>query len=287
MKKYFYLYVLIFIGSITFGQNKIYKKVKYPEGYKAKLNVKYTQVKDWKGRIDLYYDKTQENPTPVVLNIHGGGWRNGVKESQGGFRTFFKRGYAVANVEYRLSHQGAAPAAIEDVRCAIIYLLNNAKKLNIDPNKIVIRGGSAGGHLALMAGLLGNDKRFDSHCSYKGKIKVAAIIDRYGVSDLLPFKKWKSARLWLDSNFLNEGFTKSVSPINYVNKNSPPVFIVHGNKDESVPYEQSVLLYEKLQSVRVKSEFFTVNGGGHGKFTREQKKAYRVSMCTFLESLGL
>ena len=160
---------------------------------------------------------------------------------------FFKRGYAAANVEYRLSHEGTSPAAVENIRCALIYLHQNAKELNIDTNKIVITGG-----------LLGNDKRFDSNCPFEGEIKVAAIINKYGIANLSPFKEWKSAKLWLGDNFQNIEFTRSVSTINYITKDSPPVFIIHDNKDSTVPYEQSVQLHEKLISAGVTAEFMTV-----------------------------
>ena len=87
-------------------------------------------------------------------------------------------------MEYQLSGQTTAPAAIEDTRCMLIYIIKNAKTLNIDPNKIVIMGGSAGGHLALMGGLLGNDRRFESNCLGVENVKVAAIIDKYGFMDV-------------------------------------------------------------------------------------------------------
>ena len=139
-----------------------YKQVEYPSGFSARLDVVYTKVKDlptgqacWEGKMDLYFPPKEKGPSPVVINIHGGGWNKGVKESQTGFSTFFKAGFAVANIEYRLTSQATAPAAIEDTRCALIYLIKNARELNIDVNKIVIMGGSAGGHLALMGGLLG------------------------------------------------------------------------------------------------------------------------------------
>ncbi len=74
-----------------------------------------------------------------------------------------------------------APAAIEDVRCALIYLYRHARELNIDTDKIVVMGGSSGGHLALMTGLLGSNRIFDSNCGYEGVTPVAAIIDKYGV----------------------------------------------------------------------------------------------------------
>ncbi|HEX9826168.1 MAG TPA: alpha/beta hydrolase [Flavobacteriaceae bacterium] len=275
------------LSSATFSQQKEYKPVDFPEGYKAQIDVVYTQVNGWDGRMDLYTNPKSEIPTPVVINIHGGGWNHGVKESQSGYGSFFKNGYAVANVEYRLVGVAPAPAAIEDVRCALIYLYTHAKELNIDTNKIVIMGGSSGGHLALMAGLLANDKKFDTNCKYDGDIKVAAIIDKYGVTDLVPLSKWKSAKNWLGKGFDNQKFTESVSPLYYVTKNSPPVYIVHGDADPIVPYDQSVSLYEKLKSNGVKSKFLTIEGGNHGKFTKEEKSDMSKDMWSFLNELGL
>ena len=82
------------------------KPVEYPEGFTAQLNVVYTKVKDlptgqagWEGKMDIYLPPKGSEPTPVVINIHGGGWNKGVKESQTGFNTFFKIGFAVANIE--------------------------------------------------------------------------------------------------------------------------------------------------------------------------------------------
>jgi acetyl esterase/lipase len=237
--------------------------------------------------MDLYTNPVSEVPAPIVINIHGGGWNHGEKESQSGFGSFFKNGYAVANIEYRLVNVAKAPAAIEDARCALIYLYTHAKELNIDTGRIVLMGGSSGGHLALMAGLLANDRRFDINCPYKGEIKVAAIIDKYGVSDLVPLSYWKSAKVWLGEGFDNKVFVESVSPLYYVSKNSPPVFIVHGNADPIVPYEQSVALYEKLMANNVKTVFITIPGGQHGQFSENDNSMINKKMWEFLEQVKL
>jgi acetyl esterase/lipase len=173
----------------------------------------------------------------------------------------------------------------------LVYLIKNAKELNIDVNKIVIMGGSAGGHLALMGGLLGNDHRFDTNCPGVENIKVAAIIDKYGIADVMdwtygPEHKSSSPKLWLGDNVKNEDFIKSVSPINYVTKNSPPTFIVHGDADPIVPYQQSVDLYKKFQKMGVKSQFMTVAGGEHGKFSKEKNSEINQSIIEFLKSFG-
>lgn len=283
----------IMISLTSLAQTKdtiVTKPVAIPEGYTAQLNVVYTKVNGWDGRADLYLAPKAIKPTPIVINIHGGGWKSGIKETQGGFNPFFKAGFAVANMEYRLSGQAAAPAAIEDTRCMLIYIINNAKQLNIDPNKIVIMGGSAGGHLALMAGLLGNDHRFDTNCLGTENIKVAAIIDKYGIMDVWdwtygPEHKSSSPKLWLADKANDDNFIKSVSPISYVNKNSPPTFIVHGDADPIVPYKQSVDLFKKLQELGVKSEFITVPGGLHGKFDKIKNDEISTSIFKFLNSL--
>jgi len=292
MKKMLSLINLFLIAVSIFAQaenDTAYKKVEYPAGFSSQLNVVYTKVGDWEGKMDIYLPSKEKGPSPVVINIHGGGWNHGVKESQTGFNTFFKNGFAVANIEYRLTPQATAPAAVEDARCALIYLIKNAKTLNIDVDKIVVVGGSSGGHLALMTGLLGNDHRFDGNCPGVDNIKVAAIIDKYGITDVWDWAygndiRSKSAVNWLGSQSKDEAFAKSVSPVNYVNKNNPPVFIVHGDADPTVPYQESVKLHNQLKEAGVKTEFMTVPGGLHGKFSKEQNSELNKAIIDFLKA---
>ncbi len=287
------LIICLFVSIRLFAQTNAdttYKPVEYPAGYTAQLNVVYTKVNDWEGKVDLYLPPSSKKGNPVIMNIHGGGWKNGVKESQGGFSTFFKAGYAVANLEYRLTGQATAPAAIEDVRCALIYLIKNAEALHIDKNRIVIMGGSAGGHLALMGGLLGNDHRFDTNCPGVEDVKVAAIVDKYGITDVWDWAYGKnitskSATSWLGDKAKDEKFAASVSPMTYVTKNSPPVFIVHGDADPTVPYQHSVDLYNKLLSLGVKTTFITVPGGLHGKFDKEKNAEINNAIVEFVKKL--
>ena len=267
---------------------KTYKPVVLPFGFTQQLDVVYTGGADWNKKMDLYLPPATSKPTPVIINFHGGGWVSGVKENQsGGFKMYFQEGYAVANVEYRMTHEAKAPAAIEDARCALIYIIKNAKALNIDVNRIVVVGGSAGGHLAMMAGLLGDDHRFDTNCPGVNKIKVAAIIDKWGINDVWAWAyccKSHSAQNWLDTKKKDEAYAKSVSPISYVTRKSPSMFIVHGDADSTVPHEQSVILHNKLVDLGVKTEFITVPGGGHGKFTKEQMADVNKAIIEFIKS---
>lgn len=294
MIKRLFLSLIVSFSHFSLAQapDEVYPPVNYPTGYSAQLNTVYATVGDWEGRMDLYLPAAGSAPSPAVINIHGGGWNKGSKESQRGFGSFFQRGYAVANIGYRLVQVAPAPAAVEDVRCALIYLIRNAEALNIDTDKIVITGSSAGGHLALMGGLLANDRRFDGNCPGLDKdIRVAAIINKFGVADVGDWAHGKhtsrSATTWLGAGVDDIEFRRSVSPFYQVKADSPPVFTVHGNADLIVPYQQSVDLHKKLDELGVKNQFVTVEGGGHGKFPDEKNKEVNAMSMRFLESLGL
>ena len=301
MKRLTLIGVLVFSFAIGFAQttstvspqvsdsSKI-KPVLVPPGFTSQLNVVYAKVNDWEGKMDLYLPASSGKPTPVIINIHGGGWNHGTKEEQGGFTPYFKAGFAVANIEYRLTSQATAPAAIEDTRCALIYLIKNANALHLDPNKIVIMGGSAGGHLALMGGLLQNNHIFDTNCMGVENINVAAIIDKYGIADVNdwaygPYIKSKSATNWLGAKKEDQNFIKSVSPISWVKSTSPPVFIVHGDADPTVPYQESVALHQALLAAGVKTEFITIPGGLHGKFDKDQNAMLNTAIFKFINEL--
>jgi acetyl esterase/lipase len=278
-----------FIASAQEEAAPIIRKVAYPSGYTGQLNVVYTSSPGWEGKMDLYLPSKDKGLSPAIINIHGGGWSGGSKDTQGGFNTYFKAGFAVANIAYRLSGQATAPAAIEDTRCALIYLIKNAKALNIDVNKIVIMGGSAGGHLALMGGLLANDSRFDTNCPGVKNIKVAAIIDKYGIVDVgdKRYGKFRSGseRKWLGVKVADQAFIESVSPIYQVKKDSPPIFIAHGDADPTVPIQQSIDLKKKLDEFGVRNEFMTIPGGLHGQFSSEQNAELNNAIMKFILSL--
>ena len=137
------------------------------------------------GTLDMHLDVYQvpsDKPTPVVIQIHGGGWIRGDRPSaSGGFGAFFSAGMSVVAIQYRNAIDAPAPAAIQDVRCAMSWVKKNAAKYNFDPNKVVTWGGSAGGHLALMAGYAPASMD-PPGCT--DQPKVVAVIDMYGASDV-------------------------------------------------------------------------------------------------------
>ncbi len=262
-----------------------------PEGFTYLLDVPFTRQGEWTGKLDLYLPPSGEGPTPVVINIFGGGWNHGNKEKQRGFSNFFKAGCAVANIEYRLVDVAPAPAVIEDVRSALIFLIKHAATYNIDPDRIIMMGGSAGGHLAMMGAYLGNDHRFDAGYDGVPEIKIAAVLDKYGIADMVDFsvgeKPYGSAVRWVADKIEDREFIASISPISYVDSDTPPTFIVHGDADPIVPYAQSVLLHKALTEAGVKTLFMTVEGGEHGKFGQEKNSEINRAMVAFLKELGI
>lgn len=278
-------FILLLMISWIYSNAQI-DTVAHPANFSKKLNVEYAKVNDWIGLVDIYFNATNPTPTPIVINIHGGGWNKGSKETQTGFGSWFKNNVAVANMGYRLSQVAPAPAAIEDVRAVIAYVKYHAREFNIDPDKVIIMGGSAGGHLALMGGLLGNDKRFDKNCLPVADMRVAAVINKYGVASIEAWKS-NSVKQWLGENYGNNKVMRSVSPVEYVDTENPPVYIVHGDQDPTVPIEISYELKEKLDKAGVYNEMHVIKDGLHGKFPKEENSRISKSTIEFVTKLNI
>lgn len=262
------------------------RKPSMPANYAEIIDIQYSDASVEMCRMDFYYPADAAEATPVLINMHGGGWNHGAKEEQTGFGLFFNMGFAVANVEYRMTPQAKAPAAVEDIRCAMQYLLKNAENLNIDPDRIVFQGASAGGHLALTAAYLQNNRMYDTNCNdYQNEIKIFAVIDKYGPAKLADFMFYASLVNWLGDNVDNTEFIETISPYHLVNASTPPTYIVHGDADPTVPYSQSEFLVEKLKEYGVYHKFTTIPDGGHGGFSSEYNTQISNEIKEFLMSL--
>src|SRR5450759_4940617 len=215
--------------SVVFGQSDSTgpSTMLLPVGCSVQKNVDYTTVGGWNGYLDLYLPSDRSKPVPIVLLFHGGGWNHGAKEDvQRGVLPFLKLGWAVANVEYRLLNVAPAPAAVEDARCALLWLVAHAEALGLDPEKIITTGSSAGAHLALMAGLLPPQSRFDRNCDAAKYYRVAVIINKYGITDVVEALKRTH---WLDGVPNKIELAKDLSPLTYVRKDIPPTISIHGD----------------------------------------------------------
>ncbi len=264
--------------------------------YRVVPNVVYGRANNTDLKLDLYAPKATQ-PVPVVMIIHGGGWMVLSKENYVmEILPYLQMGFAAVNVEYRLGDNSPAPAAVEDCRCALRWIMNNADNYKFDLNRIVVTGGSAGGHLALTTGLLTPEAGFDRRCAAPQQLrwetsdqrrpKVAAIVNWYGITDVAEMFAGPNAKNyaieWFGSMPNREELARQISPINLVRKDSPPVLTIHGDKDTLVPYTQAVRLHQALQQAGVPNQLVTIPGGGHGGFSRDESLRARRIIRDFL-----
>jgi len=260
--------------------------------YQVHANQLYLVANNYEDKLDVYERRDAATPQPTVIFIHGGGWVNGSKEgSLMSLFPWFAMGWNVVNVEYRLAKVSLAPAAVEDCLCALRWVAANANRFHIDTARLVVTGESAGGHLALTTGMIPESAGLDRECPGPALPKVAAIVNWYGiadVNDLLDGPNRKSyAVAWLSSMTNREDVARRVSPLTYVRAGLPPIFTVHGDADPTVPYQHAIRLQAALKEAGVPHELFTVPGGGHGGFSRDQRVAIFTAIRAFLAKNGL
>jgi acetyl esterase/lipase len=266
-----------------------------PERYWVTPNITYATASGVECKLDVYRPAGAVSPVPTVIFIHGGGWVVGSKESAVlHILPYIEMGFAVVNVEYRLAKVALAPAAVEDVRRALRWVWANAKTYAFDTTKVVVTGGSAGGHLALMCGMLEASAGFDQTTGWDPVAvtpKVAAIVNWYGISDVADLLEGPNyqqyAAAWLGSLPNRKELAKAMSPLTHVRKNTPPIFTVHGDADQLVPYQHGVRLHDALKKAGVKNEIVTIPGGRHGGFTPEQTLMIRERIRKFLGEVGI
>jgi len=239
-------------------------------------NIEYAKPNNISLKLDIYLPKNVSKPYPVIVFVHGGGWRVGSKDDP---PTDFLvlLGYAVVSINYRLSQQALFPAQLYDCKAAIRWIRANAGQYGFNPQKIGAWGGSAGGHLVA---LLGTTANIDS---LEGKVggnllfssAVQAVCDWYGPANFLTICDYPStinhcsstspeAELIGGAIPNNPQKAWAASPIAYVTKNAPPFLIMHSTGDMAVPFHQSVELDSALRQVGVKVTFKAVVGNLHG-----------------------
>lgn len=241
-------------------------------------------------KIDVYLPaRGPEGKRPGLLFFHGGGWKMGSRKSRSGFRVyllpFLSRGFVAATADYRLSMEAAAPAAVSDALEALRWFKGEAKRLNMDPNRIVVMGESAGAHLALMTAFATKSARLGPVNS------VAAVVNAYGPADvgellsgphLVPV-----AVEWVPDGPEQREMARRVSPVMYVRKGLPPVESIHGTSDPVVPYAQSVRLTRELRAKGVNAELIGIDGGGHGFEEKTWNDVIYPRVFEFLRRLGV
>jgi acetyl esterase/lipase len=261
------------------------------EQYSIFPEITYGVANNYQLKLDVWQRNDAKKPLPTLIYFHGGGWIFGDRTGATLLLLpYLEMGWNVINVEYRMASVSLAPAAVEDCRCALRWAIKNAKQYNIDVDRIVLTGHSAGGHLSLMTGMLPGSA-LDNNCYGDEKLKVAAIINWYGISDvadLIQGPNLKSyAMMWMGSQPNPLAIAKQVSPLTYVRADLPPIISIHGDADPVVPYEHAVRLHKGLSAAGVPNELVTIKGGGHGQFKPAELEQAYGKIQAFLRTHGL
>ena len=242
---------------------------------------------DKKQRIDLYKGTSNK----VLVWIHGGGWLYGDKRAERWikrFQTHFidHKDFNVYMIGYRVG-ESTAPKAVDDVICAYKKIISDASLRNFSIEDIVVAGASAGGHLALMVGLSANYK--NNECAEK--ITPKAIINIFGITEIKQTSEFLDKTKFFDASNYVKGWigpeanidllSKTLSPINLLNGIDLNVLTIHGTSDRWVPYEQALLLDQRLGN---KHQLLTIDGGGHYYFSEEEDEIIRQTISSFLSS---
>lgn len=222
-------------------------------------------------KMDIYFPRNMsDKPMPLTIYIHGGGWTSGNKGAGAGtvdMQALLARGYIVASLDYRLAPQYKWPSQITDVKCAIRHLRSNAATYRIDPNKIGVWGGSAGGHLVAMLGTADQSAGFDVGEYLDQSSRVQAVVDLFGPADLpqmLTDRAMVVGQTVFGAKSSSEPILVSASPVTYITADDPPFLILQGDRDTTVPPEQSQILYDRLKAGGVPATLVMVKNAGHG-----------------------
>lgn len=247
----------------------------FAEGsYKAIEGIVYDTSKGRELKGDLYLP-IGKGPFPIVLFIHGGGWVAGARGQMNSVvlgKRLACAGFAFFDIDYILAPEQQFPKLTQDCKCALRFIKGEAKKYNLDPSRVAVTGGSAGGHLTAMVALTADDPFFDPTCPVhpEQSLEVQAAIPWYPITDFASLKEFAGS-VGLFEGYLGKEATeetiRKASPISYPAKKKPgeipPFLFIHGEKDALAPFSESVKLKELLEKHGHKAELYAVKEANH------------------------
>ena len=304
LRKIFLSFVLLifFISTCSAKSEILDVEIVEPE-ISVQQNITFAQYFTWPQNrltMDIFRPATKEK-TPAIIFVPGGWWLTSPKDA--GTKIAMKlaaEGFAVASIEYRHIVEANYIDIIGDVKAAVRYIRAHADEFNIDKNKIAIMGASAGGYLSTMVGVTGGIKKFDFGENLNQSSEVQAVIDIFGPSDLTKIAADYSDDMQKIYNSASGGSSllvngmggyknnkggsildtpetaKDSNPITYINKNTPPFLIFHGNADKTISPSQSKILYDALTEKGVDCDYYIINGGGHNFKYFYQPKIFNI-----------
>jgi len=255
---------------------------------------------------DMFLPQGLEKPAPVILWVHGGGWRFGDRNLAPDLsRWFAERGFAMVSFDYRLSDEVKFPEPVADVKTAVRWVRSVAKMYSLDADAIALWGSSAGGHLSACAALSGDQFVTEEHPGFSSD--VAAVVDGYGPTDfsrldgeritappkvadaetvLVKLTVPTSSADSFESRHIGVAVRKGApeveraNPVNYVREGAPPFLILHGESDTLVPWTQSQLLYEALARAGSEVTLVKYERLGHGFFNNSNLDESAIGPAT-------
>nr|WP_303652886.1 alpha/beta hydrolase [Paludisphaera mucosa] len=262
-----------------------------PESIVFEKDVVYREVDGETLHVDFARPKAGEGPFPVVVFIHGGGWRAGDKRDfRDGLFGVAQQGCAGVSVQYRFAPKHPFPAQLDDVKAAVRFVREHAKEWKLDPDRIAVMGGSAGAHLALLLATTADEDPKDA----KTSSAVKAAVSLAGPTDLTrPYPDASRAMvedLLGQARKADRAAQDAASPLHHLNAGDAPVLLIHGTKDQLVPYDQATAFEEACKKVGVEAELFTIVGGDHGgggDRPEEWKTAVVKSVVFLRKHLGM
>ncbi|RZJ75507.1 MAG: alpha/beta hydrolase [Flavobacterium sp.] len=267
------------VSTVNVKQER-FQKIQKQFAYKD--SVIYKTINGEALMLTIYFPTVKKyEKAPIMLYTHGGGWASGDRFNvlQLNFVETLKiltaNGIACASVEYRLTRLGISNAfdCVVDCKDAGRFLVKNAAKYGIDPSRIGVWGGSAGGHLCLMTAL-GNPKDFPGDNTLKNFDPIYKCVSSY-----FPLTTFLKPDVLEGSNFSNPNrfiamfggllkdkmaLAKLLSPTEYVSKETIPILLLHGDNDKVLNIKQSLYMMEVAKEKKANVEMLTVKGAGHG-----------------------
>jgi len=254
------VYVALMVGL----EDLINKTPDIPAGVKELKDIEYKNINGKSLQLDLYIPQNIQKPAPLLVFIHGGGWKGGKRSDYLVYLVAFaKKGYITATVSYRLLKDGPYPACAEDITDAVQWFFRNGENYGYDPDRIALIGGSAGAHLALLAAYGWKKPHTTSGTTgiTEDIHRIKAVVDIYGPVDLTtPYARAQP----LVTNFMAHSYQEApelyreASPVQYLDKNDPPTMILHGTSDQLVPISQSDTLKSRLDELGVPCLYYRV-----------------------------
>lgn len=239
-----------------------------PENLIVDKDLVFKETEEKTLKLDIYRHRSVSEPTPTLVFIHGGSWKSGDKDDYRRYLVdYAEKGYVTATVSYRFAQEAPFPAAFHDVVCAVKWLKAHAGEYFIDPDRMAVVGGSAGGHLAMMLGYHGDDDSYEPECETEGDAAVKAIVNLYGPADLRTDFAINHPTV---IKFVGKTYSEetkdaydAVSPLHFITPDDPPTLTFHGTIDDIVPVEQSDKLDEALKQNNVPSYYHRLEGWPH------------------------